>query len=154
MAFSEILGCFHDDPPISDADKHAINVLDESEASHHWDRLVSARNRHFMLLDQAEWPVQLVHNASVFYKWLDDWNNDVADAFCDALRTLDIDLAQTVTIFWMREHAISSSWGAFTRNWINFLYEDEGCIVVPSVSLTSIVLSNGNSWVGTRAGAE
>ncbi|MEO9591706.1 DUF2947 family protein [Rhodopirellula bahusiensis] len=153
MAFTEIPGCFHNDPPIADADQLAINVLDESDASNRWDQLVSASNRHFMFLDETEWPAILVRDASVFYTWMDDWNNDNADAFCNALRTLDIDLTQSVTVFWMREHAIESSWDAFTRNWINFLYEDEGCIVVPSVSYTSLVLSNGNSWVGTRPSA-
>jgi hypothetical protein len=150
MAFTEIPGCFHNDPPIADADRLAINVLDESDASTRWDQLVSPSNRHFMLLDQTEWPAQLVRDASVFYNWMDDWNNDASVTFCDALRTLDINLDQTITVFWMREHAVESSWDAFTRNWINFLYEDEGCIVVPSLSQTCVILSNGRSWVGQR----
>ncbi|KLU05959.1 hypothetical protein RISK_001810 [Rhodopirellula islandica] len=153
MAFTEIPGCFHNDPPIADADQREINVLGKSDATTRWDHLVSASDRHFMLLDQTEWPVQLVRDASIFFTWMDDWNNDAADAFCDALRTLDISPAETITIFWMREHAVESSWDAFTRNWINFLYEDEGCIVVPTVSHTSLVLSNGYSWVGTRPSA-
>ena len=153
MAFTEIPGCFHNDPPLTDADKLAINVLDEFDASNRWDQLVSSSNRHFMLLHPTEWPAQLVRDAPVFYTWMDDWNNDAIDVFCDALRTLDINLDQNVTVFWMREFAVESTWDAFTRNWINFLYEDEGCIVVPSVSRTSIVLSNGNSWVGPRHSA-
>ena len=153
MAFREIQGCFQDEPPISDADKRVINVLGEPEASMRWDHLVSNRHRHLMLLDQTEWPARLVHDAPVFYNWLDDWRDDVVDSFRDILRTLDIELAETVTVFWMREQAVESTWDAFTRNWINFLYEHEGCIVVPSVSIAAVVLSNGNSWVGSRSSA-
>ena len=153
MAFNEVPGCFHDDPPIADADKLAINVLDEPEASSRWDRLVSARNRHLMLLDQAEWPAQLVGGSPIFYLWHDDWNDDNTEPFCDELRSLEINLTQNVTVFWMRELAVESSWEVFTRNWINFLYEDEGCIVVPSRSQTCVIFSNGRSWVGQRPSA-
>ncbi|WP_083435188.1 DUF2947 family protein [Rhodopirellula islandica] len=104
-----IPGCFHNDPPIADADQRAINVLDESDASTRWKHLVSASNRHFKLLDQTEWPAQLVRDASFFFTWMNHWNNAAADAFCDALRTLNISPTETVTIFWMREHAVESS---------------------------------------------
>jgi len=53
----------------------------------------------------------------------------------------------------MRETAAEASWASFTANWINFLYEDEGCIVVPHDSQISVILSNGHSWVGNRHSA-
>ena len=153
MAFHEIPGCLHDDPAISDCDKTAINVLDESESASRWDRLTSPINRHFMRLNDSEWPAKLVHDSPPLYQWLDDWNDNAATDFCSKLRTLDIELRETITVFWMRETAAEASWAAFTSNWINFLYEDEGCIVVPDSSRTSVVLSNGYSWIGGRHSA-
>ena len=154
MTFQEIPGCLHDDPPLTELAKSLISALNETESNHHWDRLVSLNKRHFMLLEDSDWPSQLVATSSVFYSWLDDWNNDSPDQFSSRLRTLDLAADVPVFIFWMRETGARTNWGTFTDNWINFLYEDEGCIVVTEESTTSLVLSNGHCWVGNRADYE
>tara|TARA_R110002096_G_scaffold435826_2_gene663660 strand:+ start:208186 stop:208548 length:363 start_codon:yes stop_codon:yes gene_type:complete len=48
-----------------------------------------------------------------------------------------IDDGIEIFVMWMREVCVSATWGIFRRNWINFLYEDEGVVVSgPSCFLT------------------
>ena len=154
MSFHEISGCLLNDPPLDDVAKSSIHALDEPESQKHWDRYVSNDNRHFMLLGDSEWPAVLVAKNPIFYSWHDDWNKNSASGFTGKLDSLDLAPNETVFVFWMRELCARSNWTTFSRNWINFLYEDEGCIVVAENSLTSIVLSNGRSWVGERPDIE
>jgi hypothetical protein len=50
----------------------------------------------------------------------------------------------------MREIAIETTWSIFLKHWINFLFEDEGVIVVNNENDNIVVLSNGALFIGKR----
>ena len=154
MPFTEIPGCLHDDPTISDDDKSRIVVLPEAESQKLWDELVSASNRHFMLLDPSEWPARLVNDNPLFYRWHDDWNANKPDHRTDKLNELDVSGTDELRVFWMREIGARTNWDTFTRNWMNFLYEDEGSIILPASGTMALVFSNGHVWAGNRQPTE
>lgn len=147
--FKEITGVLYDDPPISDEDKKLIENLD-GKSKQIWDSLVSHSNRHFMMLIDDEWPAKLISENNVLYNWLNDWNNNHIHRFRDKLHTLPFSDNEFIYIFWMREIGIQTTWKTFCNNWINFLYEDEGFILVSQYSPNSLILSNGKSWYGLR----
>ncbi len=150
--FREVDGCFHDDPIINTSDKGLIKILDNNTSIKLWDEFISHNNRHFMLLGDDEWPSTIVRDENMLHFWQDDWNEDKAKGFKDLMSELIKDSTENIVyFFYMREHCIETTWGVFCRNWINFLYEDEGCILTFKDSLDSIVFSNGKSWYGKRS---
>jgi len=85
---------------------------------------------------------------NVLYRWLDDWNNDIIEEFKNIILSLGVPIDSEVYFFWMKEIGVKTKWQIFARNWINFLYEDEGCILVVPESERSLILSNGRAWFG------
>ncbi|HMQ10341.1 MAG TPA: DUF2947 family protein [Oligoflexia bacterium] len=102
-----------------------------------------------MLMNNDEWPTKIQKN-NVFYEWTDNWNANEPLIFQNKLLGLDITPNETIYIFWMRELAIKTLWQVFCHNWINFLYEDEGCLVFGKQMDTALLLSNGKCWVGSK----
>ncbi len=147
----EFLGLFYDDPKIPEDHWQDLHFLSEEECAPLWQQYVSTANRHFMLLDEDEWPGQLVKKENYLYNWLQDWNDDQLDTFTKILLGKDIPGDSPVYFFWMKEHGAKTTWHVFASNWINFLYEDEGCIVVIPGQKNGLVLSCGNSWFGRIA---
>jgi len=147
---SEIEGYFYDEPKMSLADLNKIQVLSEELSKEQWVKHVSAINRHFMLLKEDEWPSLIVQNKNHLYHWLEDGNNDEQDVFSQILEAINVSADTLIYFFWMKEVSVKTTWGVFTTNWANFLYEDEGCIVVIPESKIALVLSNGHAWIGER----
>ena len=147
---SEIEGCFYDEPKMFSADLNKIQVLSEEVSKEQWVKYVSAIDRHFMLLKEDEWPSLIVQDKNYLYHWLEDWNNDEQAVFSQILEAINVSADSLIYIFWMKEVSVKTIWGVFTANWANFLYEDEGCIVVIPESEAALVLSNGQAWIGER----
>ncbi|MDH5731074.1 MAG: DUF2947 domain-containing protein [Gammaproteobacteria bacterium] len=147
----EIPGFFHDDPKMSFEDLGEIEILSESECAQKWTEYVSAANRHFMQMQDDEWPSKVVSGNHCWYHWVEDWNDDDFSEFSSRLQTIGIPDGSTLIVFWMKEIGLKTNWGVFRKNWGNFLYEDEGCILVLPEHEESLVLSNGSAWLGKRS---
>ena len=147
----EIDSFFYDDPKIPADHWQDIHFLSEEECAALWQQYVSPTNRHFMLLAEDEWPGLLVNKENFLYNWQQDWNDDNLDTFTKILLSKDIPADSPIHFFWMKEAGITTKWHIFAKNWINFLYEDEGCIVVIPEQQCALVLSTGKSWFGKRS---
>lgn len=150
----EIPGVFHDDPKMSSEDLEEIYILSESECAEKWSEYVSATNRHFMQLQDGEWPARIVFGNSPWYNWVEDWNGDSFSGFSSRLESIGIPEESTLIVFWMKETGLKTNWGVFRKNWGNFLYENEGCILVLLEHEESLVLSNGSAWLGKRSAVQ
>ncbi len=146
----EIEGAFHNDPEILISDLNQIKIFTEQYSEVQWQKYVSSKNRHFMLLGNDEWPASIVHDKNYLYNWQNDWNDNHFESFKEKLIELEIPDSTIILFFWMKEHCIETTWKIFVNNWINFLYEDEGCILVNLLNKKTIIFSNGNSWAGIR----
>lgn len=150
----EIPGVFHDDPKMSSEDLDEINILSESKCAEAWTEYVSTANRHFMQMQDDEWPFKVVAGNHCWYQWVEDWNDDNFSEFSSRLQTIGIPEKSTLFVFWMKEIGLKTNWGVFCKNWGNFLYEDEGCILVLPEHEESLVLSNGSAWLGKRSASK
>ncbi len=150
----EIPGVFHNDPKMSAEDLEEINILSYGECVEAWIGYVSAVNRHFMQMQDDEWPSKIVSSTHCWYRWVEDWNADNFSEFNSRLQTIGIPEKSTLFVFWMKEAGLKTNWGVFLRNWGNFLYEDEGCILVFPEHEESLVLSNGSAWLGKRCASK
>ncbi|CAH0525758.1 DUF2947 family protein [Vibrio hippocampi] len=148
---NEIAGVFYDDPKMSSKDLDQIDILSEKDCVEKWSAYISKVSRHYMRMRDDEWPVKIVSGKNCFYHWLESWNSDNFLEFSNRLQDIGIPDNSTLIVFWMREIGLKTSWGVFRRNWGNFLYEDEGCILVLPERDESLVLSNGVAWLGKRS---
>ena len=147
---AEIEGKFYNDPPIPESLHDSIHVLDEREVGSFWSELVSSESRHFMLMADHEWPAQIVSSSDPIYFWQDDWNSGRLSHLALKLAGMGVPTEELALIFWMKESGIRTKWGTFCSHWINFLYEDEGCIVLFPHREEAYVFSNGRVWSGRR----
>ena len=152
----EIEGFLHDDPKLPQKAADSIAVLGRSQAEKLWDRFIGAgrvltKRRHFMLLSENEWPSQLTRTALSSFEWAEDWDANRHGPFRDWLRThCDASDDSSVHILYMREHCVTTLWTTFCDHWINFLYEDEGVILLLPSRAEAFLFSNGRAWVGRR----
>ncbi len=83
-----------------------------------------------------------------------DWNENDFTEFEFKLKSIGIPDDSALYIFWMKEIGMQTTWGVFCNNWANFLYEDEGCILIIPELEKSLVLSNGLAWLGDRSASK
>ena len=147
----EIEGVFYDDPEIPEERRDTISVLSREDAGERWDKYVSSNNRHFMLMDDSEWPAKIISSSEPFVYWADFWNSNLSDKVGDQLKSeFGVSPAETVLVFWMKEHCVETVWSTFCDHWVNFLYEDEGVMILFPRIAQAFVFSNGRAWVGER----
>ncbi|QYJ72308.1 DUF2947 domain-containing protein [Shewanella sp. FJAT-51649] len=147
----EIEGVFYNDPEMPQTDLNKINILSKESTSEKWTEYVSVAHRHFMEMEEEEWPSKIVAGNNAWYYWLEDWNKNNLNPFTFRLLGLGIPINSALYVFWMKEVGIRTEWGVFCNNWVNFLYEDEGCILVLPEHELALVLTNGSAWLGKRS---
>jgi hypothetical protein len=137
---------------VNDNDYDKIKPLNEEFSCQLWDKFISTKNRHLVLLDNDEWPKLLTRTVSV-YNWLDDWNNNNPTKLQEVLQQhVGMSIDGIVLFFWMKECAVETTWEIFLTHWINFLhYDDEGSILLSMETHQAIIFSPvGQTWIGNR----
>ncbi|GAA0182540.1 hypothetical protein SH2C18_49010 [Clostridium sediminicola] len=116
-----------------------------------WETYVSRRNRHFMLLDTNDKQLLLEKDA---YNWLNDWNEGKYENFREYLiETMPYNFKDTIIVFWSKESAIETNWSIFLKHWANFLFDDEGVILINTNNENVLVFcTDGVLLKGKRVG--
>jgi hypothetical protein len=124
-------------------ERACIKVLTEESSASMWRKYVSEQHRHLMLVENDEWKLSEVRQLS--YSWLNDWNNDIPDAFSNNLaKTLPWVLDDEVLFFWNRTSSVMAPWWLICKFWICFLYEDEMNIIInPKSEMAFMIGVNG-----------
>lgn len=147
----EIEGIFYDDPQIPENRRDTISVLSRADAAKRWDKYVTPKNRHFMLMVDSDWPAKIVSSSEPFVYWTDFWNSNLSSSLGEPLKSeFGVPSSERVLVFWMREHCVETVWSTFCDHWINFLYEDEGVMILFPRIAQAFVFANGRAWNGER----
>lgn len=129
---------------VPDNDILLIKPFTKMQSERLWEKFISKRNRHFMLLDGDEF----ITIGEPAYKWLDDWNDYDFNKMSTYLRkSISYKYEDYIIVFYMKEISIRTTWNIFLKHWINFLFEDEGTIVLNPKSECILVFSNGLLFV-------
>lgn len=85
-----------------------------------------------------------------------DWNENNLSSLADELRDkTSFNDKDIILFFWMKEHAVRTTWEIFLKYWINFLFEDEGPILISSEKKTALRFSaTGSVFIGERKSIE
>jgi hypothetical protein len=127
-----------------------IKPLTEDYSKELWTKYISKKKneRHFMILQKGHW---CTFKNTLLYLWNEDWkNNDYINFSKILVNNIDYCNNDDIILFWMKERAVEIKWSIFIKYWINFLFEDEGVIIINEKNIKSIIMSNGNSWIVNR----
>ncbi|WP_406802720.1 DUF2947 domain-containing protein [Alkalimarinus alittae] len=119
----------HQDMPVSAEDLAQIKPLSESSAYQLWRQRISKEADLPTEWESGDWAAN--ENAWQHKEiWQKAWDSSSPDL--PELITEHIDWADNVTVFFCYESSkiIETSWAVFKRNWKNFLFFDDGPILI------------------------
>ncbi|GGK70733.1 DUF2947 domain-containing protein [Amphritea balenae] len=119
----------HKDMPVSEEDLAQIKPLTDARAEQVWSQQISKECNHPENFGPADW-------ANKNQTWLETdnwqslWESDdpaIPELLAQHLQWED----ETVVWFcYSSEHVIETSWDVFRRNWKNFLFFDDGPLLI------------------------
>jgi hypothetical protein len=140
---------FDEKTPIPESVLATITPLTEEHARSLWRRYISATANHTMLMKISEWPQQ-VFKSSTRLSWHADWNDSRPQRVAAFLRDhLRWPSDATALFFRNSETAVQAPWWVFLDQWIHFLFDDEGPILL-SLEHPQAVLFGPNGVVYVR----
>src|SRR3989339_507185 len=124
-----------------------IHFLDKIYSCLLWEEKISSnkKERHLMLLNKNHFKN---YNRIKLYNWFEDWNNNAFVHFQAILKNnVNYKLDDIIYLFWMKEISMKLTWSLFIKYWPDFLYDDEGVIIINNNSKDILLFSNGESWI-------
>ena len=140
----------HKSLPISESDLLKIKPMIAERASVLWDTFISRQVDHPDSFKKGDWPFDK-NNWIDQAKWETLWDSD--DMALPELIEKHLNWDQNTVVYYCttRQNVIETSWGVFKRCWKNFLFMDDGCILVGKKRKESVQFnSNGTFKVGTK----
>jgi len=140
----------HQSLPISEADSVQIKPMTSPRAITLWGGFVSNQVDHPDFFKKGDW----AFNPNTWTdqgKWEPTWDSDETDL--PALILEHLDWANNTTIYYCndRHHVIETNWGVFKRCWKNFLFMDDGPLLIGKKRDQVVqFLSNGTFRIGTK----
>ncbi len=138
-------------PILEDNDKSKIRVLSNNYCSELWNKYVTEKPNHLMLInDTKNWKIE--NEISKDYNWENDWNENNVIAFENNIKPLiDYKEEDKIIYFWSKYSGVETEWRIICKYWIAFLYEDESNIIInPNNTKVMILATNGNVSIGKR----
>ncbi|EPJ44320.1 MAG: hypothetical protein OFPII_35780 [Osedax symbiont Rs1] len=141
----------HKDLLIEEASLALIKPLAEQDANQLWHRLISENVNHPELFVKHDWPIK----HSTWQKtgeWQSAW--DAVDAQLPKLIQNHIDWEQNSIVYFCyhADNIIETTWGVFCSHWKNFLFLDNGPILIGKRRNEVIQFNdNGQFSIGTKA---
>ncbi len=115
--------------PVPENDLIQIKSLSKLSSTDFWHENISTNNDHPMRLDDSDWFANL--SLEPLCQWQVDWKKN-AFSRIEILLTDIVNWEKNTIVHmcWHRSTVIETYWQTFTRYWINFLFEDEGPILI------------------------
>lgn len=132
------------DPKIQEDDLQHIRPLEQGRAASIWRDYVSAEADHPDQFGEQLWCRQASHIQEVCL-WESIWDSEGADMPEPLLLFLERwDDTTTVYFCYDNEQVVETSWGVFKRSWKNFLFFDNGPMLLGKKKKQAIqFFSNG-----------
>lgn len=142
----------HKDLPLADAVKSTIKPYTEAVSNQLWNQYISQSSGHPSQFGSADWPNKTA-------TWLEkaDWqqaweaeNNDLPELL---LQHIDWDDNTNILFFYDSDRVIETSWKTFKLSWKNFLFFDDGPILLGKKRKQAVQFNQDGSFtIGNRPG--
>ena len=140
----------HKSLPISETDLSKIKPMIKDRANVLWDTFISRQVDHPDFFKKGDWPFDQ-SNWQEQGKWEGIWDSNEENL--PELITNSIAWDNNTVVYYCsnRENVIETTWVVFKRCWKNFLFMDDGCILVGKKRKESVQFnSNGSFKVGIK----
>lgn len=119
----------HKDLPVADADLALIKPLSETVANQLWSQYLSENASHPSQFSQGDWPERNGIWADKA-RWQECWESDDEAMPEELTAHLDWDANTVVMFFYDCDRVLETRWDVFQRCWKNFLFFDDGPILI------------------------
>ncbi|RCU45306.1 MULTISPECIES: DUF2947 family protein [Corallincola] len=138
------------DLPISDDDRLAIKPMTEARAATLWKALISKQTDHPDFFRKGDWPFS-IETWKEEGEWESVWDSD-AVSLPEMIQAHLPWEANTVVYYCNdQQSVIETTWATFQRCWKNFLFMDDGALLVAKKRPEAVqFLSNGSFRIGTK----
>lgn len=140
----------HKSLPISEIDQAKIKPMAKDRANVLWDTFISRQVDHPDFFKKGDWPFDK-SNWPEQGKWENIWDSDDKDL--PELITSHIDWDNNTVVYYCsnRDNIIETTWIIFKRCWKNFLFMDDGPILIGKKRLQAVQFnSNGTFKLGNK----
>lgn len=141
----------HQSCPISDDDKAKIKPMEAQRAVTFWNTFVSKQVDHPDFFKKGDW----AFSQSTWLdqgKWEPEWESDENEL--PELILTHLPWPNNTVVYYCndRQHVIETTWEVFKRCWKNFLFMDDGPVLVGKKRDQVVqFMSNGTFRVGSKA---
>jgi hypothetical protein len=140
----------HKSLPISEKDLSKIKPMIKDRANVLWDTFISRQVDHPDLFKKGDWSFDQ-SNWQDQGKWEGIWDSNEENL--PELITTSILWDNNTVVYYCsnRDNVIETTWAVFKRCWKNFLFMDDGCILIGKKRKESVQFnSNGSFKVGNK----
>lgn len=141
----------HNSLPIDAADLTKIKPFSKARSGQLWSQLISSQCNFTDQFSKGDW----VHNQNNWptqADWQQAWDDDdITDLPPEVLQYLDWDENSKVYFCYEKFNIIETNWGTFKRHWKNFLFYDDGALLISAKRKEALSFQqNGTVLIGTR----
>ncbi len=140
----------HKSLPISETDLTKIKPMTSTRANVLWDTFISRQVDHPDFFKKGDWPFDK-SNWQEQGKWQGIWESN-KESLPDLI-ALNITWDNNTIVYYCsnRDNIIETTWAVFKRCWKNFLFMDDGCILIGKKRKESVQFNcNGNFKIGNK----
>ncbi|MFT5815698.1 MAG: hypothetical protein ACI9VT_003472 [Psychroserpens sp.] len=140
----------HNNLPISDSDKTKIKPMASDRAKVLWDGVISKQVDHPDFFKKGDWPENIA-SWQDNGKWESTWDSEEILLPEMILTHLQWDNNTVVYYCNARDNVIETTWAVFQRCWKNFLFMDDGAILLGKKRNEAVqFLSTGYFKIGKK----
>ncbi len=141
----------HKDLPVDPADLAGIKPLASNGALQIWQQLISSRANHSELFHKEDWPMLKQTWEQQSSQWQDIWESDANELPSSVLEALNWEPETVIYFCYHSENIIETTWKIFKQYWKNFLFLDDGPILIGKRREQALqFLSDGQVKIGIR----
>lgn len=138
------------DLPISEQDTQAIKPMTEARATILWKELISKQVDHPDFFRKGDWAFS-IETWSAQGNWEEVWDSEQASMPEELLAHLDWQDNTVVYYCNDQQSVIETSWAVFKRCWKNFLFMDDGALLIAKKRNEVVqFMANGTYRYGTK----
>ena len=142
----------HNSLPIDSTELANIKPFSKARAGQLWSQLISAQCNFTDQFGKGDW----AHNQDTWSEqadWQQAWDDDDCnDLPAEVLEHLSWDDNSKVYFCYEKFNIIETTWGTFKRHWKNFLFYDDGALLLSAKRKEVLSFQqNGTVLIGTRA---
>ncbi|WP_117234662.1 DUF2947 domain-containing protein [Vibrio maerlii] len=141
----------HQSMPIPQEDLEQIKPMSQARAAQFWKENISAQSPDAERLSSQDWPMNTknwLHDVD----WMDNWEDDDLGLPEEVLEFLDWQDDVTVYFCYEKYNVVETKWSIFKQHWKNFLFFDDGPILLGRRRDQALWFNtNGSVKVGRRS---